>query len=167
MTKFASLDSLAELYEDHIIPHADAPRHRGRIPHATHSACLRNPRCGDEVLLDLLIDGDGHIIGARFEARGCLISQAAADILCEFVEAKTVCGIQQLTAHEMLDLLGVPLTPRRIDCALLVFSALKVIIDHLDASAGSARADSHLPILNGARHVTQPPAALRSPTVET
>lgn len=157
MTRFASLDYLAEVYEDHIIPHADAPQHRGRIPHATHSACRRNPRCGDAVLLDLLIEGDGHIVDARFEARGCIISQAAADILCEFVETKTVCGMQQLTAQEMLGLLRVPLTPRRVDCALLVFAALKGIINDLDASGGSVRTpagtacgDSHRPRWNHA-----------------
>lgn len=124
-------DHLDDLYDIHVLPHARATARRGRLQNATCSTTHRNPRCGDEVRLDLAIDDTGHVSAARFDARGCLISQAAADLLCEFLEGKAIDEIGGFTAQEMLELLRVPLTPGRLQCGLLAFEALKMMTDSL------------------------------------
>ena len=63
-----------------------------------------------------------------FEARGCIISQAAASILCEFAEGKSVADLRQFTPAEMLELLKIPLTPGRVQCGLLAFTALRTLL---------------------------------------
>ena len=71
--------------------------------------------------LELVLDAGGRVQQAWFEGGGCLISQAAASILCRAVEGKTIGELRQLTAQQMLDWLETPLTPRRMQCGLLAF----------------------------------------------
>jgi nitrogen fixation NifU-like protein len=86
------------------------------------------------VCIDLAVDDKGNITRARFEAQGCFISQAAADILCEHVEGQSVEAAAALRANTMLDLLRVPLTPARKECALLALTCLRRLLDVDDCS---------------------------------
>ena len=121
-------DEKAELFEDHILAHVESPYHRGRLPHPTYTHRERIPSCGDDVELQLQVDGTGRITQAFFDGRGCFVSQGAASILCQFIEGKELEQLALFEAHEMLDLLGVPLTPTRQQCGLLAFKALKTIV---------------------------------------
>lgn len=96
-------DHLEEVYEEHILPRSRSSVHRGRLECPTYTGRVRNPRCGDEVCIDLAVDDKGNITRARFEAQGCFISQAAADILCEHVEGQSVEAAAALRANTMLD----------------------------------------------------------------
>ncbi|MFV0444409.1 MAG: iron-sulfur cluster assembly scaffold protein [Planctomycetaceae bacterium] len=120
---------MLDIYEDHILPHAHDAKCRGLLKCPTCTGRVRNPRCGDEVCIDLAIDDRGCITLARFEAQGCFISQAAADILCEHVEGQSVEAAAALRAETMLGLLGVPLTAGRYECALLALHCLRRLID--------------------------------------
>lgn len=112
---------------DHFLDHVESPYHRGLLDQPTHVRTERNAVCGDQISLQLEIT-DGRILQAYFDGRGCTISQAAASILCEFVEGKPVALALNLRAEEMLELLHAPLTPMRQRCALLAFRALKAIL---------------------------------------
>ena len=82
-------DALRQLYQDVIVDHHKSPRNYGSLPTATHEATLANPLCGDEVTLRLQLEGD-RIAGLRFESRGCVLSRAAASLMTERVQGKTV-----------------------------------------------------------------------------
>jgi nitrogen fixation NifU-like protein len=103
--------------------------HRGRLEFPVRSGCFRNPRYGDEVRIDLTIDDHGCVTRACFEAQGCLISQAAADLVCEHIEGRNVKEIAALRAETILNLLGVPLTAARYECALLALHCVRRLID--------------------------------------
>jgi nitrogen fixation NifU-like protein len=60
----------------------------------------------------------------RFEGKGCVISLAAASMLMEAVEGKTLDEVKKMGRQDMLDLLGVPLTTMRVKCAMLPLRAL-------------------------------------------
>jgi nitrogen fixation NifU-like protein len=66
--------------------HADSTDFRGTLAGATHESLAVNRLCGDEVHLQLRMDGTGRVEAARFMARGCRVSQAAASLLCECIE---------------------------------------------------------------------------------
>ncbi len=119
--------STEELYESVIVAHYESPRHRGTLEGPKFSHSERNPTCGDHVQLEASIDGD-RIDRLRFSAQGCIISQAAASLLCEYAEGKRLLELQKLAADEMLKLLQVPLVPGRIQCALLPYRVLKAIV---------------------------------------
>lgn len=116
-----------------LVDHINAPDYRGRPARPNVSHLERNRLCGDEVRLDLRLEG-GRVEEARFEGRGCLVSQAAASMLCESIEGRTVGELAALQAADVLDLFGFPLTPHRQQCALLAFRALKTIVYSLDES---------------------------------
>ncbi len=82
-------DALRQLYQDVIVDHHKSPRNYGPLAGATHEATLANPLCGDEVTLRLQLDGD-RIVALRFESRGCILSRAAASLMTERVQGKTL-----------------------------------------------------------------------------
>jgi nitrogen fixation protein NifU and related proteins len=119
--------SLDELYDDHILDHYESPYHKGPLAAASCSLSDRNPICGDQVTLQLRFEGD-KVAECFFDGKGCAISQAAASILCEAIEGKSLAELRQLRAQDMLDLLQVPLTPSRQKCGLLAFKILKTLL---------------------------------------
>jgi nitrogen fixation NifU-like protein len=87
-------------------------------------AKMRNPSCGDEVTLTALVENN-IIKEIRFEGAGCVISQAAASMLCEFAVGKSQQDLTLLTVNDMLSLVDLKLGPVRARCAYLPLEALK------------------------------------------
>ncbi len=114
-----------EIYQEHILEHYEEPYHRGRCPRATHAHEEDNPLCGDFIHVELHIDPQGVVREAYFDGEGCCISQAAASMLMEAVEGKTVEEVEQFRAEDMLRLFGVRLTPNRQKCCLLSWKVLQ------------------------------------------
>lgn len=129
-------DRLDELYDEHILDHYESPYHKGRLEAASCTLSDRNPICGDQVTLQLRLDGD-KVAECYFDGKGCAISQAAASILCQAVEGKSLDELRQLQAKDMLGLLKVPLTPSRQKCGLLAFKILKTMLYQHDHSAAN------------------------------
>jgi len=112
------------IYRDQILDHYRNPRNRGTLEHPDRTAFDSNPLCGDEIRVDLRLNGD-VVEEMRFTGRGCAISQAATSMLSEEVVGRTLDEVKALTRQDVLDLLGIPLTPVRLKCALLGLKVLK------------------------------------------
>ncbi|MCC6223843.1 MAG: SUF system NifU family Fe-S cluster assembly protein [Thermoleophilia bacterium] len=118
-----------DLYRELILDHYKSPRNHGRLDPADASAEGQNPLCGDEIAISVNFDGDGDTIEEiRFDGRGCAISQAAASMLTELVAGRTAADVAAMPKEELLEELGIPLTPARLKCALLGFGVLKVAL---------------------------------------
>jgi nitrogen fixation protein NifU and related proteins len=117
-----------EMYQDNILDHYENPSHRGTLAHPTFEIRDLNPLCGDEVRIQAHLDDAGRLAAVRFEGKGCVISLAAASMLMEAVEGKTLDEIKKLGRQDMLNLLGVPLTTMRVKCAMLPLRALEKAI---------------------------------------
>jgi nitrogen fixation NifU-like protein len=140
----ASESSPSEIYDEHILDHYECPYHKGRLEHATSSHRDRNPLCGDVVQLDVQVDAEGRVRQAYFDGRGCAISQAAASMLCQEIEGKSLQELRQMQAQDVLELLKVPLTSTRQRCGLLCFRVLKTIVYELTgAPNGDAPVAAH------------------------
>ena len=124
-----------ELYDDHILDHFESPYHKGHLdcPTCTHSD--RNPICGDQITLELKVGDDDRVREAFFDGKGCAISQAAASILCESIEGKSLAELRAFQASDMLDLIKVRLTASRQKCGLLGFKVLKTMLYSLEHAA--------------------------------
>ena len=117
------------LYREVILDHYKNPRGHGVIPGADAEAEGQNPLCGDEVSIYVAFGEDGETIDeVRFSGRGCAISQAATSMLMEMVEGRTATEIATLDKDELLDEIGIPLTPVRLKCAMLGLTTLKVAL---------------------------------------
>ena len=112
-------DDEQQIYQEHILDHYEDPYHRGACDQATHTHEDDNPLCGDVIRVELQINGERRINSAWFDGDGCCISQAAASMLMEKIEGKTVEEVKSFTAPEMLELFGARLTPNRQKCCLL------------------------------------------------
>jgi len=118
-----------DLYREVILDHYKNPRGHGVIEGADAQAEGLNPLCGDEVAIYVEFADDGETIDeVKFSGRGCAISQASTSMLMEMVKGRTVTEIAELPKDELLEEIGIPLTPIRLKCALLGLGVLKVAL---------------------------------------
>jgi len=87
--------SLNELYREVILDHYRAPRHHDHLdaPHGTAEG--KNPLCGDEVTIELKLDG-GVVSEVGAIGVGCSISQASASMMSEAVAGKKLIEVEEL-----------------------------------------------------------------------
>ena len=120
---------MEDLYREVILDHYKNPRGHGVIEGADASAEGMNPLCGDEVAIYVAFDDDGDTIeDVKFSGRGCAISQAATSMLMEMVQGRSAAEVSELSKDELLEEIGIPLTPIRLKCALLGLGVLKVAL---------------------------------------
>lgn len=115
---------MADLYREEILDHSRNPRNFGEIEEPDFTFEDSNPLCGDRIRIDVKVD-NGIIADIKFSGRGCAISQAAASMLTEMVKGHAIDEIRELSAEDMLDELGIPISPARVKCALLGLKVLK------------------------------------------
>jgi len=118
-----------DLYREVILDHYKNPRGHGVIEEPDAQAEGLNPLCGDEVTIYVQFGDDGETIDeVKFSGRGCAISQAATSMLTDIVKGRTAQEVSTMPKEELLDEIGIPLTPVRLKCALLGLGVLKVAL---------------------------------------
>jgi nitrogen fixation protein NifU and related proteins len=123
------MNEFDQLYREVILDHYKNPRGHGVLEGADATAEGQNPLCGDEVSVYVLFAADGDTIeDVKFSGRGCAISQAATSMLMEMVKGRSATEVATLPRAELLDEVGIPLTPVRLKCALLGLGTLKVAL---------------------------------------
>lgn len=131
---------LSAMYQDVILQHYRAPHGRGVPDGYTGEALRKNPLCGDELRVGVVVR-DGVIADVGFEGRGCSIAVASASMMTEAVRGGTVHAARELIsrvdgvlrgdpadfAGELADLqalAGVAAYPQRVGCARMGWGAL-------------------------------------------
>ncbi len=112
------------LYREAILDHFRNPRNKGILDPADFSYEDVNPLCGDEIRIDVRTDGE-RVSDIRFSGRGCAISQAAASILMEMADGRPLDEVKAISREDLLEELGVPISPTRMKCAMLGLKVLK------------------------------------------
>ncbi|MDE0898409.1 MAG: SUF system NifU family Fe-S cluster assembly protein [Longimicrobiales bacterium] len=133
---------LSSLYQQLILEHYRNPRHKAELEGKSVEIHMANPVCGDEIRLQLRIEGD-EIAEAKFVGQGCSISQAAISMMTTKLQGAKLSDASALAQRftEMMHgdetagndkslgdlraLQGVSKFPVRIKCALLGFDALQ------------------------------------------
>jgi nitrogen fixation NifU-like protein len=144
---------LGSLYQELILEHYRRPRNRGELPDRTVDVHVANPVCGDEIRLQLRVEGD-VIEDARFEGSGCSISQASVSMMTGLLEGRTLADADALAQRftrllhgdaeaardralgDLRALQGVSRFPIRIKCALLGFDALREALRRSSVGGG-------------------------------
>jgi nitrogen fixation NifU-like protein len=143
-------DDFADLYQQVILDHGRHPRHGKRLERFNATAKGDNPMCGDRVQVWISLNGD-TIDDVGFEARGCAISVASADLMAasvkgrgradtkalfeafrEMVKTGTCphCGADLAQPlQDLAPLSGVHEYPSRVKCATLPWHALIAALD--------------------------------------
>ena len=126
-----------DLYRDYILEHYRRPHNFGVLENATASHEGANPLCGDRITLQVKVH-DGKIAGVGFTGRGCAISQASASLLTDEIKGKSIADAKGLGTNDVLDLLGIEISPARLKCALLSLETLERTLEDVPAPASSA-----------------------------
>ena len=113
------------IYQEDLLDHYENPSNYGTLPDPDISHEEDNPLCGDQIRIDLHVDEDDTITAVRFSGHGCTISLATASMLTEEIEGKSLSEVKKLTKDDILDMIGIPLGPVRLKCALLPLKVLK------------------------------------------
>jgi nitrogen fixation NifU-like protein len=118
-----------DLYRENILQHYKNPRNwsppKPELPEPDLEAEDLNPLCGDELKVQLKVDGEGRIEAIRFSGHGCAISQASASMTSEEVIGMPVDELLKLDRGFVLELLGIDISATRMKCALLSLKVLK------------------------------------------
>lgn len=133
---------LKSLYQELILQHYRSPRNRGPLEEPDAEIAMNNPVCGDEITLRLRVRA-GVIEAVRFTGQGCSISQAAASMMTQLIEGRSLDEADAIGARflqmmhgdpeaardrslgDLRALAGVSKFPVRIKCALLAWNAFQ------------------------------------------
>jgi|FaiFalDrversion2_1042247.scaffolds.fasta_scaffold15908_2 nitrogen fixation NifU-like protein len=108
------LDELDALYRDVILDHYRFPRNRRPVPNPDIVGEGQNPFCGDEVSLQVRLEGE-RIVEVGVQGRGCAISQASASIMGEVLKGKTLGDARRLARRVREMFHGKALTPAEVE----------------------------------------------------
>ncbi len=117
------------IYQEQILEHYHNPSNQEKIEKLTHKHCGQNSSCGDSLCFDLKIEDD-KIKELSFSGEGCAISQAAASMLSEEVKNKNIDFVKNLTGNDIVEILGLKLSPTRLKCALLSLEVLRKTLEN-------------------------------------
>jgi len=144
-------DDLRDLYQETILDHGRSPRHGYKLESFDATAKGDNPMCGDRVQVWVKFTPEGMIADTGFEARGCAISVASADLMAETIKGRGKADTRALFAafrdlvrtgscpacdaaladslERLAPLSGVHEYPSRVKCATLPWHALIAALD--------------------------------------
>ena len=136
-------DDVRALYNEAILSHARAPRFGVRPAAFDGSARGDNPMCGDRVTV-FVRRQDGRVAEAGFEARGCELTRASADLMCDTVRGHDPDAVRRMAAdvgelartgvceacgEALKPLSAVHEFPSRVRCVTLPWAALVSALD--------------------------------------
>lgn len=112
------------LYEQNILDHYRSPRNFGKMIKYDYICQQVNRSCGDDLTVFVKMSGD-VISKIKFVGQGCAISQAAISILSEELLGKTREEVLSYNFNNIKKSLGVPISERRYNCAMLGLTAIQ------------------------------------------
>ncbi|GAA4005506.1 SUF system NifU family Fe-S cluster assembly protein [Comamonas faecalis] len=150
-----------DLYQEVVLEHKRAPRNFGHLAHPTHQAQGTNPSCGDQIAVELQLDGE-QLQDIRFTGQGCAICMASTSMMTEAVKGHDLSVARELQKHfravltgeedpeeaplgKLISLAGVRQYPSRIKCALLGWHALMHAIAQGSGSTSTEDAPAQEP----------------------
>ena len=142
------MEILSDVYNDLIMEHSMYSENKKDLEHADYCEMGHNPNCGDEIKLELKLNGD-IIEDLGFTGHGCAISQASTSIMIDTIKGKKVEEAKEIISafiamikREMTDetelkkiedaiaFKNISNMPARVKCALLAWQTMEDIIKH-------------------------------------
>ena len=148
------MEDLTEVYNELIMEHSMNSYNKKELKDADYSEMGHNPNCGDEIKLQMKLDGN-IIKDMAFTGHGCAISQASTSIMIDTLKGKTLdeakeiiktfIGMikREITDEKELEKLedaiafkNVSNMPARVKCALLAWHTIEKMLEKKDENNG-------------------------------
>lgn len=117
-----------ELYKENLLDHNKHPHNKRVITSSHIEAEARNASCGDWGLLQIIFDENSRVVDVAFQGEGCAVSQAALSMLTDKLKELNEREIKLLSPGDIYTMLGVHISPGRVNCALVGYEALQKIL---------------------------------------
>lgn len=141
------MEDLTDVYNELIMEHSMNSYNKKELKDADYCEVGHNPNCGDEITLELKLNGD-IIEDMAFTGHGCAISQASTSIMIDTLKGKTIEEAKEIvktfiemikretTDEKELEKLedaiafrNVANMPARVKCALLAWHTIEDMLN--------------------------------------
>lgn len=120
-----------DIYREEILEHYRNPHNFGSLSGADVMAEDSNPLCGDSLQIFLKLIGKGPektIKNVSFTGAGCVLSQASASLLTDFIKGKKLTEIKAIKKEDLIEMIGAEVALARLKCVLLSLETLRKAI---------------------------------------
>lgn len=140
------MESLDDVYNELIMEHSMNSYNKRKIENPTKTEKGHNPSCGDEIELELNLNGN-VIEDIAFTGQGCAISQSSTSIMADVLRGKTLDEAKEIIKtfidmikretqdekeleklEDAIAFKNVANMPARVKCALLAWHTIEKMI---------------------------------------
>ena len=140
------MEDLTELYTELIMEHSMNSYNKKKLDTADYREMGHNPNCGDEIELEIKLNGD-IIEDMAFTGHGCAISQASTSIMIDTLKGKTIEEVKEIIEtfiamikreeqdekalkklEDAVAFKNVSNMPARVKCALLAWHTIEDLL---------------------------------------
>ena len=141
------MDNIEDVYNDLIMEHSMNSYNKKKLESCDFCEKGHNPNCGDEIELQIKLDGD-KIADMAFTGHGCAISQSSTSIMIDVLKGKTIEEAKKIIEtfinmikrepqseedlkelDEAIAFKNVANMPARVKCALLAWHTLEDLLN--------------------------------------
>lgn len=141
------MEDLTNIYNELIMEYSMNSYNKKKLENADYQELGHNPNCGDEITLELKLNGN-KIADMAFTGHGCAISQASTSIMIDTLKGKTIEEAKKIIEtfiemikreekdEEKLKILeeaiafrNVANMPARVRCALLAWHTIEDMLE--------------------------------------
>lgn len=141
------MSEIDEMYNDLIMEHSMNSYNKKKLDHCDLCSKGHNPNCGDEIELELILDGN-VIKDMAFTGHGCAISQASTSIMIDTLRDKTIEQANEIIEdfikmikrenlskeeysklEDAIAFKNIANMPARVKCALLAWHTLEDLLN--------------------------------------
>ena len=144
------MEDLTDIYNELIMEHSMNSYNKKELKDADYCEMGHNPNCGDEIKLELKMNGN-VIEDMAFSGHGCAISQASTSIMIDTLKGKTIEEAKEIIEtfigmikrkitddselqklEDAIAFKNVSHMPARVKCALLAWHTIENILNNKD-----------------------------------
>ena len=141
------MDNIEDVYNDLIMEHSMNSYNKKKLQSCDFCEKGHNPNCGDEIELQVKLDGD-KIADMAFTGHGCAISQSSTSIMIDVLKGKTIEEAKKIietfinmikrepqTEEDLKELdeaiafKNIANMPARVKCALLAWHTMEDLLN--------------------------------------
>ena len=156
------MNELDDIYNELIMEHSMNSYNKKKLNNADFCKIGHNPNCGDEISLELKLNGD-IIEDMAFSGHGCAISQASTSIMIDTLKGKSIKEAKEIietfikmikreikdeeTLEKLEDAIAfrnISNMPARVKCALLAWHTIEDMIEKNENKASSSINECHI-----------------------